>query len=231
VSALALAVVLLATAPASEATVLVEEGRAHWERDEFLEAADAFERAHALDPQPDYLFARAQALRLAGRCDDAIAVYLRFLETAPPEDEVIEAKLRMAECQQTIIAEPTAEEPEGVVATAPPPIPPPRPTPEVDRPRVQELPRRDKAGGALVGTGSLVAAIGVGLVIGASQIAARADDATTERDYGNAFTRANRLSAIGISLASVGGALLLGGIVRYVVVAKQRRRGARMIRR
>jgi tetratricopeptide (TPR) repeat protein len=222
---LALAAVLLAAAPADEATVLVEQARTHWEREEFVEAADAFERAHALDPKPDYLFARAQALRFGGRCEDAIAVYLHFIETGPPEDEVVEAKLRMAECQQTIADDATAadaEQPADPAPAVPPPTPPPAPVD--DRIAPERRPRSDPAGGALVGTGAVLVAVGVGLVAGASQVAAGSDDAATERDYGDSFTRANQLSAVGISLAAVGGALLIGGIIRYAVLAKKRRR-------
>lgn len=46
---------------------------------DYAAAADAFGRAYANDPDDSLLFARAQSLRLAGDCDQAVMLYDVFM--------------------------------------------------------------------------------------------------------------------------------------------------------
>src|SRR5688500_8437696 len=60
-------------------------GLARFEREDYAGAIDAFERGHAIDPRPQFLFALAQAERLRGDCKAALIYYRKFLTTSPSE--------------------------------------------------------------------------------------------------------------------------------------------------
>jgi hypothetical protein len=105
-------------------------------------------------------------------------------------------------------------------------ITPPRDEP-VDRPRPKAPPPwwTDPAGGALVGAGAVLLATGIGLVAGAYVMRDAAESESHDR-YVAGIGRAMTLERASIPLMSVGGALLLGGAVRYGLVARKRRDGA-----
>jgi tetratricopeptide (TPR) repeat protein len=60
-------------------------GQAAFEAGAHAEAADAFLKSYAALPRPLLLFNIAQALRLAGRCQDAARYYAEFREAAPEQ--------------------------------------------------------------------------------------------------------------------------------------------------
>jgi tetratricopeptide (TPR) repeat protein len=54
-----------------------------YQQHEYEQAALAFEEAYALEQEPSLLLAQAQALRLAGDCEQAKPLYEAFLREAP----------------------------------------------------------------------------------------------------------------------------------------------------
>ena len=69
--------------------------------------------------------------------------------------------------------------------------------------------------------------VGIGLVVGAHVIEGRSGGSPTEAGYRDDIGRAQVLQGVGIGALAVGGALLVGSVVRLVVV---RRRGDALAR-
>ncbi len=105
-SALAVAVPI-ATAVAQPATLsakdkkkiakgYVDTGLAAQDAGDYATALDQYAKAYALLPHPVLLFNQAQAHRLAGHRDDAIAFYRQFLATTPRGSEAADARKLLA---------------------------------------------------------------------------------------------------------------------------------------
>jgi hypothetical protein len=208
---------------ANEAFALAEQ---HFAAEEYDLAADALARAHAIDPRPEFLYARAQAERLGGDCRSAVPLYEQFLRTQPPETHAEDARVNLAKCAGALAAagEPAeaAPAPAPAPATGPAPADAPPPRPKSSRPW-----HRDVAGGVLVGTGALTLAVGGGLLGGAHALRERADGANRHSAYDDRITRAIALERAGIALAATGGALTLAGAIRWIVLARRQPRSGR----
>jgi hypothetical protein len=76
-------------------------------------------------------------------------------------------------------------------------------------------------GGALVGAGVFALAVGGGLYGGAKAEERSAMTATNVVAYGERIDRAYTLSRAGLSVMIVGSALVVGGVVRWVVLARR----------
>ena len=80
---LALCLFAALATPAAEARESYALGRALYDDGRFDEALHAFERAHAQEPLPGFLFNIAQCHMQAQRYERAIGFYERFLEEDP----------------------------------------------------------------------------------------------------------------------------------------------------
>jgi tetratricopeptide (TPR) repeat protein len=219
---LALALVL-APAPMPEPVAPAVEAPAEPERDpaeraaelfgagEFLEAAAAFEEAFAKTGDPAFVFGRAQALRRAGNCAAAIDELERFIDLAPPQNDIDEAKTVIASCRRVLGIEAKSDAPEAVARPEPTPPPAPRPRPW----------HRDPAGAALLGSGLVLSAIGGGLLGGSFARARDRDE--TESAWESRGRSVRVLSTAGIVMLGVGGALVIAGVIRWAVVARRNR--------
>lgn len=104
------------------------EGQQHYAGGEFLRAAEQFEAAYALDPDPAYLFNIAQAYRLGNACAKAAAFYRQFLGAVsnPPNlakvQQYIEQSDACARTQPPALDEPAprVEPPSSARPIAPP---------------------------------------------------------------------------------------------------------------
>jgi hypothetical protein len=176
---------------------------------DYAGAAAAFERRYEQTGDPALLFGQAQALRRAGDCRAAIAVFERFVATDPPQADVDAANESIAACREILGA---AEEP-------PDEPPPASPTP----PREPTMPPpwyTDRAGAVLLGVGAVIAIVGAGL-FGASYT--RLDDrAPSEADYQSRRRAVHPMWGSGLGLLATGGALVMGGAIRWGVVARRR---------
>ena len=81
------------------ALVELERGEAHFRDKDYAAAIDAFDAGYAIDPQPIFLYDKAQAQRLAGDCRSAIVTYNEFLDTGPPATEAARARKNLASCE------------------------------------------------------------------------------------------------------------------------------------
>jgi tetratricopeptide (TPR) repeat protein len=212
----AVAVVIAALAIASP----VDEAEAAFAEERFAEAAELFDAAYQADPQPRYLFAQAQSERFAGNCARAIELFDAFLATSPTARAEQDARVAQRECE-------AKTEP-------PPPPPPPDPAPaDLDEeeladddppPPARTRPwHRDPLGGVLVGGGLAVTTVGLALLGGAIRIDRGAPSAYEEALYESEQQRAVTLHRAGFGLIGAGAALVLGGVIRWVVVARRRK--------
>jgi hypothetical protein len=237
---------LVAAAPAAtdaqqrwdHADALASEGR----HDEAVaEYARAWQDLHA----PAILYSWAQSERLRGHCTEAAALYERFVaegQTPPAgyDSELLRAQwsnmLANAERQQEACREP-ADASTNVPTDEPTDAPKLEPADAQDEPDpelpsittsppVNDVPplrpwSRDATGWSLVATGSASLVAGATLVGVAAWEDGRAEDLGDHQDFRDAVDRAIIEQRIGFPLLGLGGALALGGVVRFIVVARR----------
>jgi outer membrane biosynthesis protein TonB len=101
----------------AEARRIFRRGQAHYNLNEYAQAADDFEGAYRLFPHPTFLYNAAQAHRLAGNDERALYFYRVYLRVEP------KSKMR-AEVQDRIAALEKAVQ-RGTASSPPPSSPPP----------------------------------------------------------------------------------------------------------
>jgi hypothetical protein len=201
-----------------EARAHLERGLAAYGEKDWARAIREFRAGYAIDPRPDFLFAWAQSARLSGDCAAAIDLYQEFIATGPSPEQSDAAQQMTDRCRETLDAAP-AETP----APAPPPIAPtPKPpAPPPPAPVSERAWWKDGWGAGFTVTGLVGLGVGVGMYVAAGssddaaaqaatydEFAARKDEAASRRTY----------AVIGLG---VGGALLITGGVRYLLVHRQ----------
>lgn len=214
-----------AAAPAAmdpEAKERFERGLAGYTAQEYANAVKDFRIAYALDPRPEILFAWAQAERKYGRCSQATKLYTRFLKSRPSEQQAGAARTGIDLCKDqpdTTPGDPEDAEPEEKpVVEEKPPEPEPEPPPPPPRPRV------DVVGISLLGVGVALGATGGALLGVGENKAKQLGDVTTYEAYSDGVGQVRTLRIAGSVLAGVGGALIIGGIVKLLVHKRQSRR-------
>ncbi len=209
-----------APGPKQAARSMAAQGEAAFSEGRYDAASEAYRQAYALDPVPIFLFAWARSEQEAGRCEQAIEVYQRFIASGPPAEDVDRANLEVGRCYGELsAAKPEPEpEPEPQVQPQPEPESPP------DEPRTVRAPwLRDPWGGALFAAGVAGLGTGLGLYFQATVEERRAQQAATTDEFREASRRATTLSGAGIVGFAVGGALVVGSVIRYAVVARRPR--------
>lgn len=204
--------------PASTASEAYAEARRYFEAQEYLAAAEALRRAFELDPNPDYLYQRGHALRLAGSCTGALEAF-REVETLVESDvQRSEVGRWIAHCQRVVDElPPPSAQPDPMVAppdrsvTPTAPAPPPRP-------------RTDVAAGVTLGVGAGLSATGIGLLVGAAVLADRIVDLETEPAYDDRRARVQSLQIAGAVVLGVGAVAMVTASIRYTVLGVRRRR-------
>jgi hypothetical protein len=198
----------------AEAEQAIIEGR-------YIAAAQAYARAYALQPRATFLYARAHALRLAGDCRAAIAVFETFVEQAPPAQDVEDARGWIAACEQVLAAQqgPSAGAPAPATSSAPPPravVEAPPPLPPSTRPW-----HRDPAGGALLGVGVVSTTVGASAYVAAAVLARTPSGPETEDAHVKRSRKITAASATGAAGLVTGAILIVGSVIRYTIVARQ----------
>ena len=209
----------------------VEKADAAWSAARYPEAAELYAQAYAETGDIAYLYARAQAEQASGDCVAASATYEAFIATEPLPEAVDAAESALAECR--------AQLPEPEPEPKPEPEPEPEPEPaSVAAPNAtaHRPPRgirpwyRDPAGAVLVAVGGAGLGAGVALTILARTQQAEAERATDVVRYGERNDRAVALSRASIPVLVVGGALAIGGAVRYGLLARRQRAATARVR-
>ncbi len=219
----------------AEAEIMFAERR-------FAEAATMLERAYLIEPKSELLYPWAQAEREQGHCDVAVDLYRRFLashgegpiaDNARGHIETCESELGVAggavgEDEEVVEViddeEELADEDELDALVEEEPESDPDPVPakleDEDPPKAKKW-YLDPIGGVLTGVGLVGVGVGAALVITATSAADDAPDAASVTDYMDERDRATTMRNAGAAVLSVGGALLVGGVVRYLIVAKK----------
>jgi hypothetical protein len=195
-----------------------ERAARHFAAEEWDEAIEALVEAYAQDPDPDYLYARAQAERFRGRCDVAIALYEHFLASEPSPQQRVDTERNIALCKTRLAPTP----PPRVEADPQPPAPVDAPPPAAPR-------KPDAAAIVLVSLGAVAVAAGASLWIVGARTRDRAPRAADEQSYEQTARRGRALTVAGITLTSVGVATTIGGAIRFGVVARDRERSKRRV--
>lgn len=195
-------------AVAGDVASLVQQGR-------FDEAIDVLDRAESSGSSSVYVYMRAVVEERRGDCDRAVKLYREYLSLDVPPQDAAEAERGLERCGAPTAAPEPEPEPEAATVA---------PVDEGPPARADDRPRRwyaDPAGGVVTITG--VAGIGVGaalLVQGQAQ-QHEARSTSSLETFENAKRSAQRFHAAGIATTAVGAALLVGGVIRYVVVARR----------
>jgi hypothetical protein len=224
VTSSALAVTVVPGVAVAGEPAMKPEARAHLERGlaaygdkDWTTAIREFREGYAIDPRPDFLFAWAQASRLSGDCARAIELYDQFVATGPAPEQRDAATKMSERCRESVAAEKPAEPPAPAAPAAPaaPTTPPPAAASDAASERAWW---KDGWGAGFTAAGLVGLGVGVGFYVAAGS----SDDAATHADSYDAFERlkdeaASRRTFAAIGLAA-GGALLVTGAVRYVLV-------------
>jgi tetratricopeptide (TPR) repeat protein len=207
----ALAVPAAADPPRGQAKEQFERGIEAFENKDYAEAAKWLERAYLLQPEPEMLFAWAQATRLAGDCKKAVGLYKQFLEERPTGRQADAARQPLARCEEEIAETAPLPPPEA------PPEPPPPPKP-VEKGRPFYL---DPLGDVLAVSGLVLVGVGIGLHVSGGSLASDADAAPTYDEALSLRDRAGTRRTWG-TVSLVAGAGLVGVAVwRFVSVSKR----------
>lgn len=187
---------------------------------QYDKAAEEYQQAYLLDPVPAYLYASGQAQRLGGDCEKALLSYRAYLRTKPADESKVQKNIERCEQDLKDRAKPV----EPVVRPALPPtatlapIMAPPPPPAAPRVMVTRPWTSDVVGHVFVGGGLAVGVTGLVLYLGGrSTIADHNDAPTYDAFVAGDVDRAKTKQTIGVSAMAVGGALVIGGIVHYVV--------------
>jgi hypothetical protein len=210
-----------------EARSKLGSGMEKFDAGDYEAAQRDFQASYDKEPNPLSLWGLAQATNKVDGCHKSVKLYRQFSKMvddgSPAYDVALQA---IAECADKLAREgddpPPAPEPtegEGEDEDDDAPIddvPPMRDREPAERPW-----HRDPLGGVLVGVGAAGLATGVGLLVGAAVEHNNPSDTydTFERQQ----ERADRMTIAGAVVAGVGGALLVGGVIRWAVLGVRQR--------
>ena len=221
-TALAIAALLAATpavaAPKGKAAkAAFDRGVTAYTKGDFAAASEALGQSYKLEPDVETLFAWAQAERQQEHCDKAIELYNKLLESKLPDENKQVVSEKLGECKKIV----AARTPEPLPETQPS-EPEAKPLPEVrppDKGPEGKSRWKDPLGGVLVGTGVVGLAVGgyfLSVAKGAdSDAKALAKMGGTYSEVEDLNDKAESKGRIGVIAAIAGGALIVGGVVRY----------------
>jgi hypothetical protein len=206
------------------ARVELVRGEENFRQRDYAAAITAFDAGYAIDPQPIFLYDKAQAQRLAGDCKSAIDTYRAFLATQPPHNEATRAQKNIDNCEATLPPPPRVD---------PPPVPAvvdaePAPFETVVEPVQSEVPPQsvhrtrdawwsDGIGITLVTTGVIGLGLGTGFAV-AARAAADETELTTNIDNWSATNRRWERDKLIATIAVGSGAVLVAtGLLRLTL--------------
>ena len=212
-----------ASADKAVAADAYKRGMAAYALDDWDAAISQFEKGFREEPRPEFLFNIAQSHRQAGRHEQAIRFYQRYLDLKPGAPDRADVERVIATLRESVAAKQRAK-----VAT-PASIEGARVTPgdAVEHARAPARVDGSRANGLGVGLlagGAAVAAVGIGLAVYGSIAAGKATDLTTSIDLGerdSLLSRSNATSLSGYAAVGLGAALMAGGAVSLARRPKQ----------
>jgi tetratricopeptide (TPR) repeat protein len=174
VSALLLAASSAGADNASEAKGYYERATAHFAVGDFAKAADEYQQAYTLKPDPALLYNAAQSYRLAGNNEKALILYKNYVQLYPNQPNVDDVHSQIAKLKEAIAAQEKAKNnPPTTVASEPPTEAATQSSTATNNALVTQAPEKPSIVKkpwfwAVVGGGALVVAgVTVGIVFGA----------------------------------------------------------------
>jgi tetratricopeptide (TPR) repeat protein len=190
-----------------EARVHYERGLSLYQSKDYAAAILAFETGFALDPRREFLFANAQARRLAGDCRGAVPLYQRFLGMSPPALQANATHMALGRCAQQLAVERAKPQAPPLLPPSPPTPPPPPWT-------------HDRPGAVLLAAGVAGLAVGGGFL--AASYAARGSGSDIE-DFGRRWSTVETRWNVAMVGLIGGGAFVTAGVLRYAWVRHRAR--------
>lgn len=226
----ALAVLALASPAAAApkggpAKVAFDKGVAAYQKGNFAVASEQLAASFKLEADPETLFAWAQSELQLDHCDKSIELFQKLLEfNLPAENKKVVAG-KIDECKAQLASkQPAGPKQPDKAPEKQPEQPPEAPAAGPADPGPASVegaatgPERspwwkDPIGDGLVVLG--VAGLGVGGYFLWSASKAEKDSQKLDTDFKELDDRAQRHGKLGVISASIGGVLIIGGIVRY----------------
>ena len=194
----------------ARALSLFEEGVALYDEGEFEQAAALFHRANELYPEPVLIYNYARAKESLGSLEEARDAYLEYLASDPEDRGAIETRISVLEeriANERALTERAEREAERAEQE--------RRRAEAAARRAAEAERTSVAGPLVLG-GVGVATLGGGLasaLIGAGHTRDANDPERSLVDAMDLHDRGVLANRLGLALASIGGALIVAGVV------------------
>jgi tetratricopeptide (TPR) repeat protein len=191
------------------------QAKAHYDRGldlyaarQYAAAIDELQLGHAIEPRREFLFAEAQAYRLAGNCAQAIPLYREFIQSAPTALQMQAATLGLNRCDPD--RSPAPRMAAAPVATTPMAA---KSTPQA---AVQTATRdarpwwRDPWAGAAIGAGAVALGLAAGFEVASEHARdqARSPETTTDNQYDRVWATAQQRRKVAV-IALIGGTVLL----------------------
>jgi tetratricopeptide (TPR) repeat protein len=227
-----------------------EEGQAHFKQGEYEAAALEFEAAYEYHPLPILLWNIGQSYRKAGSLSKAIEFYRAYLKADPNTKKkaevaqyIVDMEAQLARTQsapsrpETIATTTTTTEPRPTTATTTTTTPERNPPVEPDRDENPPMQSRtpppalgtakppgapvwykDVLGGVLVSVGFVAMVTGAALL---GDAGVTLSNANNSYDQFKAAQGVKPELGAGAALLSVGAAVAVGGVVRYLIVHKR----------
>lgn len=189
---------------------LFELGVGEYKAKQYAEAAASMSKSYALDPQPNALYALAQAERLSGNCKDAIVHYQQVIDTAKDEKTVTAVKSNIELCRALERGE-KAKEPVSQAKIVE------RDAPVLQIRTVYRTERRtDKLAIVMFAGGGIALGGSVAVFLLARSTRSDANGAQSLEEYNDLFDRAARMKLMSYVAAGVGLGLVAGAAIRLV---------------
>lgn len=190
------------------------------------EAAREIGAAYKLNPQPYLLFVWATAEKRNENCARAVELYEQFLGSSPSKQDAAEARKAFDQCKARLATSDAGAQPDppGKV-----PVDPsttsggPDPGPMGDDPAppsggTEGTPwYKDPIGDALTIAGVVGVGVGISSLALANSSQSKADDAEFRDDFQKHLDDATTRRRIGGAALGIGSALIVGGVLRYVL--------------
>jgi tetratricopeptide (TPR) repeat protein len=224
-----LSVLLVAVALRAAAAPVPDAAREHYERGlakynlaEFDAAIVEFKQSYELSKAPRLLFDIAQAYRLKKDYESALYFYHSYLRADAHPPNLADVETRIDEMQRALDTQraPTTTTTTPTPSTAPPTA--------FASPTVERRPNRRAltiTGATLAGVGVVLGAVGGGLLgLAAADSSKLHDVAVSGQPWTPAddaiFREGDRSETAGITLVSVGGAMVVAGVITLVVARR-----------
>lgn len=228
--ALALAASPASAAPKNAAAKkLFDKGVAAFTKGDYAAAATALSESYAKEKDVETLFAWAQSERKQNHCSNAVELYNQLLAFDLPAENKTAIQGQISECKDILDKEkpvsdsrpptsaPEQEKPAEPVAQAEAP-PPPEPEAGRRKPEAGEGGHawwKDPLGDTLVIGGVVALGFGTVMMVSASSASSSKDTAGMYSVYSDDVNTAHDRGLYGVIGLGVGGALVVGGIIRF----------------